>query len=183
MVFGTQGTTAEWFRSTTGSIAVKPLQLTRFSEHRARMSVCYCLVIDIFAVSGKSVPALHSVLATGLSSRHRSELGTFEHCRFAGLRRPVTRAILGAKVLAKRALEELFARGTSKWLRRTFEQPVSCFRARARHVPAAHELLPSSSRATAHEPACELLPSSSRAFEQSASYLPAGLEILVGFRV
>ena len=46
-------------------------------------------------LSREGVPALHSVIATGLTSRHRSEFGTLEHCRFAGLR-PAARAILGA---------------------------------------------------------------------------------------
>ena len=47
------------------------------------------------ALSGKGVPALHSVIATGLSSRHRLEFATLEHCRFAGLR-PAALTILGA---------------------------------------------------------------------------------------
>ena len=46
-------------------------------------------------LSGEGVPALHSVLTTGLSSRHGVEFGTLEQCRFAGLR-PAARTILGA---------------------------------------------------------------------------------------
>ena len=37
-VFDTQGTTAKRLRSATASIAVEALQLSRFSEHRARMT-------------------------------------------------------------------------------------------------------------------------------------------------
>ena len=64
------------------------LQLTRFSEHRARWQSELRLslsVIGIFALSGEGVPALHSMTATGLSSRHRLEFGTRRLYRFSGL--------------------------------------------------------------------------------------------------
>ena len=64
------------------------LQLTRFSEHRARWQSELRLslsVIGIFALSGEGVPALHSMTATGLSSRHRLEFGTRRLYRFWGL--------------------------------------------------------------------------------------------------
>ena len=46
-------------------------------------------------LSREGVVSSYSVIATGLCSRHRSEFGTLEHCRFAGLR-PAALSIVGA---------------------------------------------------------------------------------------
>ena len=125
------------------------------------------------------------MIATGLSSRHRSEFGTSKHCLFAGLQ-PAAQAILGvSKVLAKRHLEGLFARGTfgaacellSSSSRATSEQLTSYFR-------AAHELLPSSLRATSQQLTSyfqavhQLLRNNSRATSQQlTSYFQAAQEL------
>ena len=47
------------------------------------------------SLSREGVVSSHSVIAAGLTSRHRSEFGTLKHCRFAGLR-PAARTIVGA---------------------------------------------------------------------------------------
>ena len=46
-------------------------------------------------LSREGVVSSHSVLATGLVPRHRSEFGTLEPCQFAGLR-PTALTIVGA---------------------------------------------------------------------------------------
>ena len=62
---------------------------------------------ELVALSGEGVPALHSVIATGLSSRHRVRIRYF---RTVSIRGPTARSsddLRGSKVFAKRALEEL----------------------------------------------------------------------------
>ena len=41
---------------------------------------------NLAPLSREGVVSSDSVIATGLCSRHGSEFGTLEHCRFAGLR-------------------------------------------------------------------------------------------------
>ena len=127
-------------------------------------------------------------MATGLGSRHRVEFGTFEHCRFAGLR-PAAREILGAPgKLAKRGLEGLHRARYYEAL--TQHSGAACellSRQLTSFCPAAHELLSGSSRATIRQltsycPAAhELLSGSSRAnIRQLTSHHPAAYELLSG---
>ena len=60
--------------------------------------------LNVFALSVEGVPSLRSVLVTGLVSRHRSEFGTLEHCRFCTVRAGA-QAIFGAQKCLQRALK------------------------------------------------------------------------------
>ena len=69
----------------------------------------------------------HSVIATGLVSRHGSEFGTFEHVRFTGLR-PAAPTIAGAPNSLQNGIWKGF-RGA-----RTYQQPASSLEATWQHA-------------------------------------------------
>ena len=59
------------------------------------------------ALSGEGVPVPCPVLATGLVSRHGSEFGTSQACRFCNVRAGA-QAIFGAQKCLQRAFKRLF---------------------------------------------------------------------------
>ena len=94
-----------------------------------------------FALSGEGVVSSHSVVATGLVSRHRSEFGTLRAVRFCGLE-ALAQAILGVLESLQRRSKTARWQAAAQLRNRSLPASLGSFRTAANFLRKPHRCWP-----------------------------------------